>query len=391
MTEPKRQNILLVEDDRVAAELVRHQLDPDETLAHNVTFDVTWVQYLRDAVEQLSDGQFDAVLLDLNLPDCEGLESLQRLFTSDADASIVVLTAMDDTQLALDAAQQGAHSFLNKSSLSPELLVRTLLYAGERRKHRQTRRQLNATEQEMEAASTVQRMLLPKTAPEFPGLDIAGSYWPFDRVGGDYFDYFRMDAHLGLVMADVSGHGLASAMIMAGLRRIVRSCVELHDDLGQILSIANRAVFDDTTPERFVTAFLGRVDVENCHLTYAAAGHASYVVKASGDFTTLDDGNIALGITRDAAMTSARPVVLEPGDVLVLLTDGFYEVHNTNRELWGVDALLDVVQQHRGKTADEIIAACYEAAHAYCDPNPVGDDMAMIAVKVNEQTSAGTR
>ena len=110
----------------------------------------------------------------------------------------------------------------------------------------------------MEAAGAVQRTLLPKSAPRIPGWDIAGSYWPFDRVGGDYFDFFPLDGHLGLVIADVSGHGLAAALVMAGLRRLMRSCAEIHSDVAEILTIANRAVWDDTQSERFVTAFLGQ-------------------------------------------------------------------------------------------------------------------------------------
>jgi serine phosphatase RsbU (regulator of sigma subunit) len=384
MTGLQRYNILLIEDDSVQAELVSRHLDSGDPHAHGVTFDVTWVTYLRDGIERLADNDFDAVLLDLRLPDCQGLESIHRLLAQDSDASIIVLTGVDDADVAVQAAREGAQDYLKKSDLTPEHLIRSLRYAVEHRERRLTQRRLDATQREMKSAGEVQRMLLPTSAPIVPGLEIAGSYWPFDHVGGDYYDYFSADGRLSLVIADVSGHGLASALVMAGLRRLLRSCVEMHDDVGEILSIVNRAVFEDTVGGRFVTAFFGSVDIETRELTYASAGHPSYIVTPSGDATRLNSGNIPLGLLREEVMTSRPPVVLQPGEVLVLLTDGLYEAQNSNGELWGVDALLQTIHQHRNQTADGIIAAVHAGVHAHCDPNPVNDDMALIVVKVAE-------
>lgn len=114
MTESTRHNILLIEDDSVAAELVRRQLASSVAQSHNVAFDVTWVKYLREGVEHLSDGECDVVLLDLLLPDSRGLESIERLLDCDADAAIVVLTGMDDSELAIQAAHEGARSFFEQ-------------------------------------------------------------------------------------------------------------------------------------------------------------------------------------------------------------------------------------------------------------------------------------
>ena len=376
------QKLLLIEDDEHYAELVSRLLKAPEASSLPVNIEVTWVQYLRDGLRELSAKTFDIVLLDLRLPDSSGLDSIPKLQDADPDVAIVVLTGTNDEALAMEAVRAGAQDFLTKYDLNAPNLIRSLRYALGRRKRRLLQEKLLAAENALEAAGQLQSMLLPKSAPVIPGLDIAGSYWPFDKVGGDYFDYFPMDGHLGLTIADVSGHGLVAAMIMVGLRRLLRSCVEIHSDLAEIMSIVNRAVCDDTRSEQFVTAWFGRLDLSTRELTYLAAGHPAYVVRASGTATCLEGTNLPLGIHRDAALTCSEPVQLHPGDLLLLLTDGLFEAMNSSKQIWGIGNVLRVIRELRHKPADEIIAGLYAAVHAHCDPNPVGDDIAIIIVKV---------
>lgn len=379
---PKK--LLLIEDDELFAELVSRSLRGSEAKALEVSFEVTWVQYLRDGLRELSARKFDIVLLDLRLPDSVSLESIPKLHAIDSDVAIVVLTGMNDDTVALEAVRAGAQDFLSKFDLTASNLIRSLRYALGRRERRLIREKLVATEKAIEAAGELQRMLLPHSAPKIPGLDIAGSYWPFDKVGGDYFDYFLMDGQLGLVIADVSGHGLVSAMVMVGLRRLLRSCVEIHSDVGAIMTIANRAVCDDTRMEQFVTAFIGSLDLTSHELTYLSAGHPAYLLNSSGNIAQLEGANLPLGIAREATMVSSGPVPLQPGDLLLLMTDGIFEVMNSNRQIWGTENVLRAVRQLRHKSADEIIAGLYAAVHDFCDPNPVGDDIAIVVVKIHE-------
>lgn len=377
-------NILLIEDDDHYAELVSRLLRHVEASSHDVTFDLARVPTLRQGMTQLESLKFEIVLLDWRLPDSDGPVSIDRLLTSDPDLAIVVLTGVGDDTIGLQSVREGAQDFLTKFDLTAPALIRSLLYAAERRGRRMALQKIVVTEKAMEAAGELQRMLLPKSAPVVPGFDIAGSYWPFDKVGGDYFDYFRMDRHLGLVIADVSGHGLTAAMIMVGLRRLLRSCVEIHTELGEILEIANRAVFDDTQTGQFVTAFLSRLNVITGELEYIGAGHPSYVLHASGRTTRLESSNLPLGVTCDGLKKQSHAIRLVPGDLLVLLTDGLYEAMSPDRKIWGIDNVLRVIDQHRHQSAEEIIGIVYAAIHAHVAPNSVSDDIALIVVKVLE-------
>jgi DNA-binding NtrC family response regulator len=202
-------NVLFIEEDEGAAETFSRRLSSEEALSYDVSFEISCVRSLREALARLAELKYDVVLLDLRLPDGQGLNMLERVLEEQPDAGVVVLTDALDLETSKRALRLGAQDYLNKHDLTPAQLVRSLLFAAERRAKRVALKRLEATQQEIEAAGAVQRMLLPKSAPRIPGLDIAGSYWPFDRVGGDYFDFFPLDGHLGLVIADVSGHGLA--------------------------------------------------------------------------------------------------------------------------------------------------------------------------------------
>lgn len=169
---------------------------------------------------------------------------------------------------------------------------------------------------------------------------------------------------------------------MAGLRRLVRSCVEIHTDAADTFAIANRAVWDDTKTQRFVTAFLGRLEIATRQLSYTSAGHRSYLVHRCGDVQILECDNPPLGVTFEAKPFTSNSVTLQPGDILLLMTDGICEARNTAGSMWGVESVLNAVQRNLEKPADDIIAQIYREVHAHCDPMPVGDDMAIILVKV---------
>ena len=383
MTTSTRYKLLLIEDDPDLAEKVMRQASGVEAGMRGIVFDITWVSYVSDASAMLVGGGFDVALLDWEAADCEGLTSIERLQAIDADAAIVVLAegAYDSEPAFLAAHHHGAEDFLSKSDLEPENLIRSLLYAIECGKRRSLRRRLDAKERELAAASTLQQMLLPKSAPAIAGLKIAGRYWPFDNVGGDYFDYLEMNEEaLGLVIADVSGHSLASALVMTDVRRVVRTCFNLYDDVGEILSIANRTVHEDN--QRFVTAFLGHLNVANRELTYASAAHPSFVVASSGKVTRLESGNLPLGVAGTDEKMTVSSVKLQVGDLLVLMTDGFYEVRNDADRQWGIDGVLASVHQLRQHSPERIINECHSRALSHACSNEIIDDMAMIIAKV---------
>lgn len=235
-------------------------------------------------------------------------------------------------------------------------------------------------------AREIQQRLFPKGAPHCPGFDIAGASFPAEATGGDYFDYLPMlHNRLGVVVGDVTGHGVGPALLMAETRAYLRVLAGRREDVGEILTRANRILAEDVGSERFITLFLGRIDPATRTLVYASAGHpAGYVFDAKGAIkTTLKRTGIPLGMKADTQYSTAPEIQLASGDLVLLLSDGIEETCGPDDNLFGVDRILEVVRAQRLKTSQEIVQALYEATRSHADQAPQLDDITAIVVKVS--------
>ncbi|MFM9961571.1 MAG: SpoIIE family protein phosphatase [Planctomycetaceae bacterium] len=238
-------------------------------------------------------------------------------------------------------------------------------------------------EDEFDAARTIQEALIPKQAPALPGFDLAGVCHPAAATGGDYFDYMTMvDGSLGIVIADVSSHGFASALIMVATRRLLRTSAETQTDIGAILTAANRAIAEDTPLGRFVTLLFARIDPQTRTLSYAGAGHLGYVLDASGAVTILDSTSLPLGIDESTVVPNGDSITLAPGQILLLFTDGFPEAMSPQGELFGNARVLEVVQSHRDKAAREILEILFAEIRKFSHPAQLLDDATAVVLKV---------
>ena len=238
-------------------------------------------------------------------------------------------------------------------------------------------------EQEFDAARTIQEGLIPKCAPVLPGFDLAGVCHPAAATGGDYFDYVNMaDGSLGIVIADVSSHGFASALIMVSTRRLLRTSAETQTDIGAILTAANRAIAEDTPLGRFVTLLFARIDLRTRTLSYAGAGHLGYVLDATGTVTILDSTSLPLGIDETTAVPNGDSITLAPGQILLLFTDGFPEAMSPQGELFGNARVLDIVHSHRGLSSREILDILFAEIRRFSHPAQLLDDATAVVLKV---------
>ena len=245
-------------------------------------------------------------------------------------------------------------------------------------------RQLSHNKEQFAVAREIQQRLFPKTAPECPGFDIAGTSYPAEETGGDYFDYLPMlNDCLGVVVADVSGHGVGPAMLMAETRAYLRLLATRRESLGEILTRANSMLAPDMGGERFITMFLARLNLKTREMDYASAGHpASYVLDSSGKVkATLRRTGIPLGMRPDTEYNSAPPISLSPGDLVLLLTDGIEEAPGPDDSLLGIERILDVVRQHREKPARHIVEALYAETRHLSRHAPQDDDITAIVIK----------
>src|SRR5262245_23703487 len=193
---------------------------------------------------------------------------------------------------------------------------------GIQRRH--TEQVLRAREAEFRVARGIQQQLFPRAAPAVAGFDIGGASYPAEATGGDYFDYIPLcDGTLAVAIGDVSGHGLGPALLMASLRASLRALGRAHADVGEILRLANRTLSEDAG-ERFVTLFMARLDPQSHSLVYASAGHeAGYLLDSAGrPRLPLASTGVPLGVFPDSSFPVRAAIRLEPGEFVLLLTDG---------------------------------------------------------------------
>ena len=226
---------------------------------------------------------------------------------------------------------------------------------------------------------------LSKIAPALDGFDIAGVTYPAEETGGDYFDYLpMMNGALGVIVADVTGHGIGPALLMAETRAYLRTLAANREDIGEILTTANRILAEDVGEERYVTLFLGRIDPKTRDILLRERG-PSHGLRAGpgGEIKSLlKRTSVPLGINPNAKFDGAVKVSLQSGDIVLLLTDGIEEAMAPDESFFGIERTLNVVRQNRDKPAREILDALYRAVRDFSQQTPQLDDVTAIVIKV---------
>lgn len=237
----------------------------------------------------------------------------------------------------------------------------------------------------IQAAHKVQEALFPSDVPRVPGFDIAGATHPAERVSGDYFDFVLIrQKSVGVLVADVSGHGLGPALVMSQTQAYLRAMAEIHDDPGELLTHVNRLVAASQS-QHFVTLFLGRIDAETRSFVYAGAGHDGYLISANDTVKVLTSTSMPLGVLDTLTVPSAPAIILAPGDIIVLPTDGIEEAERPDGVLFGRERALHVVRANREKSAAEIVQALFRAARDFAEGEPQNDDISAVVVKMQSR------
>ncbi len=361
--------LLIVEDSPVYAEILERLLP---TLGAELKFQATWVDTGEKALEEVNKHAYQLVLLDYKLPGLDGLAVLAsiRSLPQDNQPAVIMLTGMGREEVAVQAMKSGAKDYLPKDSLDVPSLLRAITSALERK--RLERQLLYSTEelriknQEMRAdldmAREIQEAFLPQQYPAFPAgaapkesaLRFYHRYRPTSAVGGDFFDVMALsDTEAGVFICDVMGHGVRAALVTAIVRGWVDELKAVGGDPGRFLTEINRRLVStlrQTHLPMFVSAFYMVVDVAGCELRYAGAGHPSplHLRCDAGVVEPLpfDGGKPgpALGVFEDSAYVTARRL-LAAHDVVILFTDGLFEVDSGGEEQYGQERLLAAVRE----------------------------------------------
>ena len=324
---------------------------------------------------------FDLILIDLNYARDttsgeEGLDLLSSLEAQSNRAPIIVMTAWSNVDLAVEAMRRGACDFVQKPWDNARLLAAIRKQAAEAAARRKADRRVQT---ELEIAHNVQQKLFPGQTRRLETLDYAGRCVPAREVSGDYYDFLDAgDGHLSFVVADVSGKGIAAALLMANLQACFRSQArEALQHPASLLSCVNTLFYASTPLEQFATLFFADYDDRARRLRYANCGHLPPIlVRAGGSVERLASTATVLGVFERWA-SEEKTVDLEPGDTLVIFSDGVTEAGIENDAEFGEEGLLKAIQANRGADAELLVNRIIDAV-----AGDKQDDVTVVALRV---------
>jgi sigma-B regulation protein RsbU (phosphoserine phosphatase) len=243
----------------------------------------------------------------------------------------------------------------------------------------------------LELAMEVQQNLLPKENPRIKGLDIAGKSIYCDETGGDYYDFIKLDesrhANIAIVVGDVSGHGIPSALLMATARAFIRQRAYLPGGLSQVISDVNRQITVDVEDSgQFMTLFYMIVDQDRRSLEWIRAGHdpGIFYDPQKDLFEDLAGPGLALGIDSDYNYASDRMEGLEKGQIIVLGTDGIWEAQNQEGKMFGKKSICRLIRENADAEADVLIDVIIDSLDHFRDGFNLQDDVTLIVVKIGK-------
>ena len=239
---------------------------------------------------------------------------------------------------------------------------------------------------DMEIAQQIQISLLPDSAPELYGVDMAGRCISAAHVGGDYYDFFQYNDHsVDLLIADVSGHSVGAAMIMSEVRTLLHAQANSALNASTILQTLNNQLYEDLTrAELFITMFYAKYNSATGRLSYANAGHNQPLIRRNGESSCikLDAEGLIIGVKKSVVFEE-RGIELLKGDVVLFYTDGLNEAMNPQGELFGIERICNLLGGVTHLPVMEIIDSFYAAVAEFTESDTLQDDISLVVLKIN--------
>lgn len=310
----------------------------------------------------------------------------------DVETGYVTKSVLTMPLRGADGKAMGALQVLNKpGGFSPEdvdLLGLCCTYAASTLEAQRLRKDAEVARlllREMEIARDVQQHLLPQAQPPIPGLDYAGYCRSAEFVGGDYYDFLPMpDGAFLFTLGDVSGKGIAAAVLMASMQASLRSqVVRTPTSLAALIADLNKAAYSFTTADKYSTLFCGLLDIPARKLTYVNAGQVRPMLlrSADGQVERLDSDGFPVGML-DSCEYVQGEMLLQPGDAILCFSDGISEATNAKNEMWNESEVERIVRTCRGLNAQQMINLLVEATDRFTGEAQQADDMTVVAIRV---------
>lgn len=333
----------------------------------------------------------DIILCDINMPEMDGLEMLAKVNEMQNPAlRVIMVSAYGDMENIRLAMNDGAFDFATKPidmddlERTVEKAIKQIDFVHESQKEH---KKLEGLEKDLAAANQIQQFILPREFPPFPDisdkLDISASMEAAKDIGGDFYDFFRIDDdHIALVIGDVCGKGIPAALFMAVSRTIIRSVGTQFEHVGECITNANRLLASSSVQYMFVTVFYAIYNIKTGLLTYCNGGHnPPCLLRANGTTEQLPmSDNLIVGAIKGIEFKE-HTLQLEHGDTLVMFTDGVTESMNSAHKMFGDERLDQILREQADKSCQQIIDSVKAGLSDFVGDEEQSDDITMLVLK----------
>ena len=351
--------------------------------------------FARNGLEALAilynNPDIEIILSDINMPEMDGLTLLAKVNEMRNPAlRVIMVSAYGDMQNIRQAMNNGAFDFATKPidmddlAVTIEKAIEQIHFVHESQKEHT---QLESLKKDLTTARDIQQYILPQVFPPFPEdtglLDIYASMVAAKDIGGDFYDFFRIDAdRIALVIADVCGKGIPAALFMAVSRTIIRSKGTQCDNAAECITETNRLLAAYSVDCMFVTAFYAIYNIKTGQLNYCNAGHnPPYLIKADGKTEELPMPTDVIVGAFDEIKYEECTMQMDHGDTLVMFTDGVPEAMNPDLEEFGSDRLCNILSGMADKCCKEIIETIKASIDNFAAGAEQSDDITMLVLK----------
>ena len=386
-----RYNMLIVDDEISNLQKLRRTFFGDFRIFEALTG--------QDAIQLLREQDVDVIITDQRMPETTGVDVLRESLLLQPEAVRIILTGYTEIDYLMNAINEGqVHRYITKP-WEPFSLKRTVMQDLELV---HVKRENRLLQEQLRIARQVQSRLFPQKLPEIPTLNYTGICQPAGAVGGDYYDVLKVSPdQFCLAVGDISGKGISAALLMASLQALLRShASQTTEDLAAVVTELNRLLCSMTEESRFATLFCAVYDDSTRELTYVNAGHNPPLLfrrgasgadiqpatafgsaePSSNGILRLEGSGAVLGMFSEGSYEH-RSLPLEPGDTLVIYTDGITEAQDSRGREYGEERLTELVRSRISLPPVELQDQLLNSVKQFAGEVPLADDLTLLLVK----------
>jgi len=374
-----RSKILIVDDSRTIVALINSILKED--------YDTVTAGNGLEAIEAHNRAKPDLILMDVEMPVMDGFEACKKIKEENKNTftPIIFITSKRDLQSMKEGLRAGAEDYLTKPFEPEELLARVQAVLRTQKLYKQLMEAYAIIDRERDTIAQIQRSLICQELPKAPGFNFFADYQPSAKASGDYYDFIRInDDHLGVLVADVSGHGSPAAVIMAMMRVLIRSFLAKVSSPKEVLETINTILCENQESGHFITAFYGVIHLPSHTMKFASAGHNPPLL-IEYDTGTIQKLHTDRGFPLMIHCLNdieEREVILPPNSKLICYTDGLTEARGEGRDMYGLNRLgKKSLELGQSQNANELGLALKQNLRDFLGECEFTDDFTLVIVE----------